>query len=307
MGAQALFVVHDEAEQVRDVLLAGIDAMPFPVLVDELRAAYRAWGLGRAPWWRVWLDPAVWAQYAALLRGGARLRGAGRDTLQLGGDYSRHNGPTASCPTSCSIPTHPPTATGPAPALGLQRPRRRTGRLHPRNERAVPTAGARDRGRTTVPRDLAARDVFLAALPGNLHFAARPLAAARVARALLSRPRDLPIVAAWAARFVRRAGARALTGDMHPTTYVMHSFMDASNVTPAWELLERGEIATDPVLRATRTTAACAYQMAHPDQDRIVSACVQPGVLDPQENTRLLQILPLRRGNAVARPAPDDG
>lgn len=87
VGAQALFVVHDEAEQVRDVLLAGIDAMPFPVLVDELRAAYRAWGLGRAPWWRVWLDPAVWAQYATLLRGGARLRGAGRDTLQLGGDF----------------------------------------------------------------------------------------------------------------------------------------------------------------------------------------------------------------------------
>jgi hypothetical protein len=160
----------------------------------------------------------------------------------------------------------------------------------------------------TDPRDLAARDVFLAALPGNLHFAARPLAAARVGRALLRRPRDLPVVAAWAARFVRRAGARVLTGDAQPTTYVMHSFMDARHVAPAWELLERGETATDPTLRATQERLqACAYQMAHPDQDRIVPACVQHSILDPQENTRLLQLLPRRRGAGATRPAHHGG
>jgi peroxiredoxin len=86
-GATALFIVHDEAQRVRDVLLHDIGQLPFPVLVDQERQAYATWGLNRAPWWRVWLDPNVWKQYAALLRAGNRPRGAGRDTLQLGGDF----------------------------------------------------------------------------------------------------------------------------------------------------------------------------------------------------------------------------
>lgn len=86
-GAAALFVVHDEPELVREQLLAGIDDLPFPVLVDREREAYDRWGLGRAPWWRVWLDPKVWKQYAEQLTSGARIRGAGADTLQLGGDF----------------------------------------------------------------------------------------------------------------------------------------------------------------------------------------------------------------------------
>lgn len=86
-GAAALFVVHDSPERVSDVLLRDIDNLPFPVLVDIERRAYDEWGLARAPWWRVWLDPNVWQQYARLLGAGGRLRGAGRDTLQLGGDF----------------------------------------------------------------------------------------------------------------------------------------------------------------------------------------------------------------------------
>jgi hypothetical protein len=35
--------------------------------------------------------------------------------------------------------------------------------------------------------------------------------------------------------------------------------------------------------------------MAHPEQDRLVPACVQHSVLDPQENIRLMQLLPLER------------
>ena len=86
-GAAAVFVVFDEPQRVRDVLLCDIDPVPFPVLLDRERRAYAAWGLGRAPWWRVWLDPHVWRQYAAILRAGTHLRRAGRDTLQLGGDF----------------------------------------------------------------------------------------------------------------------------------------------------------------------------------------------------------------------------
>jgi len=35
----------------------------------------------------VWLDPRVWARYAALVAHGERPRLLGRDTLQLGGDF----------------------------------------------------------------------------------------------------------------------------------------------------------------------------------------------------------------------------
>lgn len=86
-GAAALFVVHDEPRLVRGQLLAGVEELPFPVLVDREREAYLRWGLGRAPWWRVWLDPKVWEQYARLLGSGQRIRGSGEDTLQLGGDF----------------------------------------------------------------------------------------------------------------------------------------------------------------------------------------------------------------------------
>lgn len=84
--ATAVFVVHDDPAAVRDVLLSGLD-VPFPLAVDADLAAYRAWGLGRLPWASVWLDPKVYAQYARLLAGGERVRGRGRDLLQMGGDF----------------------------------------------------------------------------------------------------------------------------------------------------------------------------------------------------------------------------
>lgn len=67
-------------------LLAGLQ-VPFPVLVDGDRRCYTAWGLGRARWWEVWLAPRVWRTYGRLLATGEHIRGAGRDVLQLGGDF----------------------------------------------------------------------------------------------------------------------------------------------------------------------------------------------------------------------------
>lgn len=148
----------------------------------------------------------------------------------------------------------------------------------------------------TDPRDLRARDAFVQAMPGNLLFAPRRVAAARVARALLARPGAVPVAVAWAARFARRAGLGALRG-IHPTTYVMHRFMDAADVRPAWELLQQGITATDPRVRATQERLqACAYGMAHPERDEIVPACVQHSVLDEHENERLATLLPRQRG-----------
>jgi hypothetical protein len=86
VGGEAVFVVHDPPDRVRGGILAGL-AVPWPVLLDLDRVAYRAWGLGRASLTQIWLSPALWARYARLLAGGERLRRLGRDTLQLGGDF----------------------------------------------------------------------------------------------------------------------------------------------------------------------------------------------------------------------------
>ncbi|MFW5934007.1 MAG: AhpC/TSA family protein [Actinomycetota bacterium] len=87
IGATALFVVFDEPGLVRRTMLRELDDLPFPVLVDRDRERYVAWGLQRAPWWRIWLDPNVYRTYARLMRSGERLGAGGIDLLQLGGDF----------------------------------------------------------------------------------------------------------------------------------------------------------------------------------------------------------------------------
>lgn len=86
VGASALFVVHDEPHRIRESMLAGLD-VEFPVLVDTDRRTYRAWGLRRAKWSTVYLDPKVWRSYVRKLLSGQRPPKGGRDTLQLGGDF----------------------------------------------------------------------------------------------------------------------------------------------------------------------------------------------------------------------------
>ena len=61
-------------------------ALAYPVLADETRAVYHAYGLQRGSWWRVWgLNSA--RAYSRLLRQGRRLERPTGDTLQLGGDF----------------------------------------------------------------------------------------------------------------------------------------------------------------------------------------------------------------------------
>lgn len=63
-------------------------AAPLPVITSEDRSAYRAYGLGRGPWWRVY-GWATLRRYWALLRAGRRFERPRPhdDTLQLGGDF----------------------------------------------------------------------------------------------------------------------------------------------------------------------------------------------------------------------------
>ena len=76
-------------------------------------------------------------------------------------------------------------------------------------------------------------------------------------------------------------------------TFVVHAFMDASIVTPAWEQLQSGQEADDPNIReAQERLRACVYSMAHPETGEIVPACVQHSVLDPGANRHLAVLLP---------------
>ncbi|MGI8902636.1 MAG: radical SAM domain-containing protein [Solirubrobacteraceae bacterium] len=146
------------------------------------------------------------------------------------------------------------------------------------------------------PRDLELRDAFYEAFGGMDFEVAAPLLAARLTRAVAPHPRLLALAAGWARRFVRRAGGIGAVRrhGVRPVTFVMHSFMDARVVAPAWELMQAGEAAQDPEVRAAQERlAACSYAMAHPETGELVPACVQHAVLDPQESAELARLLPL--------------
>ena len=159
------------------------------------------------------------------------------------------------------------------------------------------------------PEDLAARDAFFTYL-GGIHWGApRALLVARLARVLLAHPHLAATASRWLARRVRRAGGvvavvRALRrGELVPMTFVMHRFMHAEDVKPAWELLRRGETSDDPRIRETQERLqACFYAMAHPEIGEIVPACVQHSVLDPADNAALVELLPLPRRRTVPQP-----
>lgn len=154
------------------------------------------------------------------------------------------------------------------------------------------------------PADLAARDAYLRYLPGN--YLAEPsiiVKALRILRLVVRHPHLVAIAGRWLRRFVHRAGGvQALRAGVRPVTFVMHSFIDAAVVAPAWQLMKRGETATDPaVLAAQERLQACTYAMAHPQSGEIVPACVQHSVLDPRENRQLAQLLPLPTRRAPTR------
>ena len=133
-----------------------------------------------------------------------------------------------------------------------------------------------------------------------------PLLVAKLLRAFARRPLLVVLLARWLARTVRRAGGawRLLRRGVRPVSFVVHQFMDADDVAPAWAMMRRGEEATEPRLVATQERlAACHYAMAHPETGELVPACVQHSVLDPVENVELRRLLPIveTRGSRPAR------
>jgi hypothetical protein len=147
-------------------------------------------------------------------------------------------------------------------------------------------------------RDALMLDSFIDAF-GGIDTAVHPaVLAARLVRGSARHPRVLPRAAGWAVRAVGRMGgpAAVLRDRPRAMTFVMHSFMDARLVAPAWAALERGEVHDDPAVRATQDRLqACSYAMAHPETGRLVPACAQHAVLDPDENRALAVLLPIAR------------
>ncbi|GGI01135.1 hypothetical protein ACFFGR_18470 [Arthrobacter liuii] len=79
--------------------------------------------------------------------------------------------------------------------------------------------------------------------------------AAKIIRALLTHPADVPVILQFGQRLAQRAGglrhifAAARAGELSFRTFVVHNFMDAADVAPAWELLEKGVVSEDPTTR----------------------------------------------------------
>lgn len=81
-----VLIAFTDPENVRTY--RAINDLPFPVLIDADREAYRAFGLGRGPLWRIYGWRAA-RRYIEIFRAnGLRdLRRPTEDTLQLGGDF----------------------------------------------------------------------------------------------------------------------------------------------------------------------------------------------------------------------------
>jgi len=148
---------------------------------------------------------------------------------------------------------------------------------------------------TDHPRDLRVRDAYLTTFRGIDLGGPQPLTTIRVLRALARRPGAITLALGWAARLARRAGVLALLRHgAVPLTFVVHAFMDQATVREAWAATKAGRTAADREIRAAQERlAACSYAMAHPDENRLVPACVQHSVLDPAENRLLANMLPM--------------
>ncbi|HNP16080.1 MAG TPA: hypothetical protein PKI99_06435, partial [Terrimesophilobacter sp.] len=162
-------------------------------------------------------------------------------------------------------------------------------------------------------KDLAARDRFLNHFGGMIFGGTpRPILAIKVVRALLRHPGDVaPLLGLFSRVILRAGGLRAVlramrNGTLSFKTFVVHNFMDAAQVKPAWDLMERGLSSDDPLIRETQERlGSCMYAMSHPEDGRLVPACVQHSVLDPAENEGLRRLLPLadRSTTVVSRPS----
>ena len=163
------------------------------------------------------------------------------------------------------------------------------------NGRIVPLLNPEDQ------RDIHIRDLFLNHF-GGMIFGNVPIhfLMLKITRVLLRNPGDFLPFLFFVNRLVREGGGifrvihAVVKRNLEFKTFVVHNFMDAAVVGPAWELMEKGVISDDPKLKETQERLmACSYAMSHPETGRLVPACVQHSVLDPRENSELKRLLPI--------------
>ncbi len=81
-GVRVVLVAFEKPTRLRAYI--RYHKLPYLSLSDETRSLYRAFGMGRGPWWRIYGPRVVWGYLQAYLRG-ARFHVRG-DTFQCGGD-----------------------------------------------------------------------------------------------------------------------------------------------------------------------------------------------------------------------------
>ncbi|MCZ2402522.1 radical SAM domain-containing protein [Paenarthrobacter sp. Z7-10] len=162
------------------------------------------------------------------------------------------------------------------------------------------------------PADLAARDRVLEHFGGMIFGGApKTVVTVKIVRAVLGHLEDVPVLIRFAARMLKRAGgprrvvAAAYGRRLGFKTFVVHNFMVAAEVQPAWTLMEQGVVSDDPKIRETHERlGSCMYAMSHPETGRLVPACVQHSALDQAENAGLRKMLPIRPVSSATLTSP---
>ena len=86
LGAQVVLVAYDEPSLIEAKMARGID-VPYPLVLDQDKATYAKWGMGRARLTQAMLSPKLTLRYVKLLMRGEPFLGFAPDMLQLGGDF----------------------------------------------------------------------------------------------------------------------------------------------------------------------------------------------------------------------------
>lgn len=106
-GAQVAVVSFAQGKALEHYA-RGLD-LPFPVLSDPDREAYRAYGLEKGSVWRIFGPRTIWA-YVALIARGRLFRGIQADPFQLGGDFVIDAGGVVRFAYRSAEPTDRPSA-----------------------------------------------------------------------------------------------------------------------------------------------------------------------------------------------------
>lgn len=86
LGGEVLLVAFDDLSLLQAKMLSELE-LPYPLLLDQSRETYGAWGMGRTNVFGAMLSPELNWRYLKLLAKGERFLGFAPDMFQLGGDF----------------------------------------------------------------------------------------------------------------------------------------------------------------------------------------------------------------------------